>query len=118
MPQNAELSSSRVIGEMNLLERNERVRVEAGRKRRVSLRERLDQAQGGVKQSSLNSRRKPGRVKVMQLKFLAQQTPAHMVHPQRCVSRLNIRFSSPWHMLFPAWPCPLTGIAVAVRSKE
>lgn len=84
MPQNAELSSSRVIGEINLLERNEvGVWVEAGRKRRVPLRKRLDQRQEVVKQSSLNSKRKRGRVKMMQLICLVLQSPAHMVHPQK-----------------------------------
>lgn len=118
MPQNADLSSSRVVGEINLLERNEMgVWVEAERKRRVSLRKRLAQGWEGVKQSSLNSRGNPGRMKMMQLKCLVLQNTAYMVHPQRCIFRLNVRFSTPQHVLFPACPCPLTVIAVAVRSK-
>lgn len=34
-------------------------------------------------QSSLNSKRKRGRVKIMRLKCLVLQNPAHMVHPQK-----------------------------------
>lgn len=85
--------------------------MEAGRKKR----KRLDQDRRS--QSSLNSRKKPGRVKMIQLKYPILQNPAHIVHPKRCVLRLNIRVFPPEHVLFPACPCPLTGIAVAVRSK-
>lgn len=66
--------------------------VEVGRKRRVSLRKRLRDRKESNR--ALNSGGKPERMKMLQLKCLVLQNPAHMVHPQRCIFRLNIRFSS------------------------
>lgn len=107
MPQNAELSSSRVIGEINLLKRNEvGVWGEAGRKKRVSLRNRLGHGQEGVKQSSLNSKRKPGRVNLMQFECLVLQNPARMVHPQKMCFQAKHQIFLPTAHAFPCLSLP------------